>query len=66
MHAQKHTFTHIHTYTHTRIYIYIDEPDMQDTAGEAGTNSKRCTHMDPHTWPSKSRTTSTNIHSAAM
>ena len=27
---------------------------------------KRCTLMDPHTWPCKSRTTSTNIHSAAM
>ena len=27
---------------------------------------KRCTLMDPHTWPRKSRTTSTNIHSAAM
>ena len=26
----------------------------------------RCTLMDPHTWPCKSRTTSTNIHSAAM
>ena len=27
---------------------------------------KRCTSMDPHIWPGKSRTTSTNIHSAAM
>ena len=26
----------------------------------------RCTLMDPHTWPCKSRTTSTNIHSATM
>ena len=26
---------------------------------------KRCTLMDPHTWPCKTRTTSTNIHSAA-
>ena len=25
-----------------------------------------CTLMDPHTWPCKSRTTSTNIHSATM
>ena len=25
-----------------------------------------CALMDPHTWPCKSRTTSTNIHSAAM
>ena len=27
---------------------------------------KRCTLMDPHTWPCKSRTTNTNIHSAAV
>ena len=26
----------------------------------------RCTPMDPHIWPGKSRTTSSNIHSAAM
>ena len=31
-----------------------------------GRTHKRCTLMDPHTWPCKSRTTSTNIHSAAM
>ena len=31
-----------------------------------GRTHKWCTPMDPHTWPCKSRTTSTNIHSAAM
>ena len=35
--------THTHTHTHIYIYIYIytqlDEPDMQDTAGEAEMNS---------------------------
>ena len=31
-----------------------------------GRTHKRCTLMDPHTWPCKSRTTSMNIHSAAM
>ena len=31
-----------------------------------GRTHKRCTLMDPHTWPCKSRTTRTNIHSAAM
>ena len=31
-----------------------------------GRTHKWCTLMDPHTWPSKSRTTSTNIHPAAM
>ena len=29
-----------------------------------GRTHKWCTLMDPHTWPCKSRTTSTNIHSA--
>ena len=27
---------------------------------------KWCTPMDPHIWPSKSRTTSSNIHTVAM
>ena len=31
-----------------------------------GRAHKWCTLMDPHTWPCKSRTTSTNIHSATM
>ena len=31
-----------------------------------GRAHKRCTLMDPHTWPCKSRTTSTNKHSTAM
>ena len=31
-----------------------------------GRTHKRCTLMDPHTWPCKNRTTSTNIHSTAM
>ena len=31
-----------------------------------GRTHKRCTLMNPHTWPCKSRTTRTNIHSAAM
>ena len=30
-----------------------------------GRTHKRCTLVDPHTWPCKSRTTSTNIHSPA-
>ena len=44
----------------------LDEPDMQDTAGEAGTNSYEMYSYGPHTWPCKNRTTSTNIHSSAM
>ena len=31
-----------------------------------GWGHKRCTPIDPHIWLGKSRTTSTNIHSAAM
>ena len=31
-----------------------------------GRTHKWCTLMDPHIWPCKSRTTSTNIHSATM
>ena len=31
-----------------------------------GRAHKWCNPMDPHTWPSKSRTTSSNIHTAAM
>ena len=31
-----------------------------------GRTHKRCTLVDPHTWPCKNRTTSTNIHSATM
>ena len=31
-----------------------------------GRTHKRCTLMNPHTWPCKSKTTITNIHSAAM
>ena len=46
----------------SRKLFKLDEPDMQDTAGA----HKWCTLMDPHTWPCKSRTTSTNIHSATM
>ena len=48
----------------SRKLFKLDEPHMQDTAGEAGRTHKWCTLMDPHTWPCKSRTTSTNIHSA--
>ena len=32
----------------------------------AGRAHKWCTHMNPLTWPSKSRATSTNLHTAAQ
>ena len=59
------------------IYIYIHTNTLNPftRAGydsrsifkvEQGRTHKRCTLMDPHTRPCKSRTTSTNIHSAAM
>ena len=41
----------------------LDEPDTLEKQGRA---RKRCTPMDPHIWPSKSRTTSPNLHTAAM
>ena len=43
----------------------LDKPDMQDNAGEAEAY-KWCTPMDTHIWPDKSRSSSSNIHSAAM
>ena len=36
------------------------------TQEKQGRAHKWCTPMDPHIWPSKSRTTSWNIHTAAM
>ena len=44
----------------------LDEPDTQDTAGEARTNSSVMYSYGPRIWPSKSKTTSSNIHRAAM
>ena len=39
-------------------YSQLDEPDMQDTCWtKQRWTHKRCTLMDPHTWPRKSRTT---------
>ena len=43
----------------------LDEADTQDTAGEARTNSS-VIYYGPRIWPSKSRTTSSNIHTVAM
>ena len=44
----------------------LDEVDIQDTAGEAGTSSYVMYSNGPLIWLSKSRTTSSNIHTAAM
>ena len=46
----------------SRKLFKLDEPDMQTLLEKQGRTHKRCTLMDPHTWPCKSRTTSTNIH----
>ena len=54
------------TYLPSRKLSKLDEPDMQDTDGEAGTAHKWCTPMDPHICPSKSRTASSNILKAAL
>ena len=44
----------------------LDEPDMQDTAGEAGTSSWVMFSYGPLTWPCKSRATSLNLYTAAL
>ena len=44
----------------------LDEPDTQDTAGEARTNSLVVYFYGPPHMASKSRTISSNIHTAAM
>ena len=43
----------------------LDEPNMQDTAGEVGTSSGY-TPMDPFTWPCKSSATGSNLHTAVL
>ena len=42
----------------------LDEPDT--LLEKQGRTHQGCTPMDPRIWPSKSRTTSSNIHTAAM
>ena len=49
------------------IAIQANTPNRAETLlEEQGRTHKGCTLMDPHTWPCKSRTTSTNIHSSTM
>ena len=54
----------IHMYIHAQAdadpYIYIVRREKQGRA------HKRCTPVDPHIWMCKSRTTSTNLHTATM
>ena len=49
----------------TRHQLYGNLPPITKTIQVRRTH-KWCTLMDPHTWPCKIRTTSTNIHSATM
>ena len=51
---------------YTRKLFNLDEPHMQDTAGEAGTNSYLMYSYGPPHMAVQNRTTSTNIHSATM
>ena len=44
----------------------LDEPDRQDTAGEAGTNLLVMYSYGPPHMAEKSGTTSSNMHTAAM
>ena len=62
----------------TRYQLYGYQPPITKTTQvrrtrHAGTQLEKqggvrkwCTPMDPHIWPSKSRTTSSNVHTAAM
>ena len=57
----------------TRHQIYGHLPPIMKTIqtcrtllGKQGRAHKWCTPMDPHIWPGKIRTTSSNIHPAAM
>ena len=52
----------------TRPQLYGHLPPIMKTIQIRQTRRahKWCTPMDPHIWPSKSRTTSSNIHTAAM
>ena len=54
------------TFPPSRKLSKLDEPDMQDTAEEPWRAHKWCTPRDPHIWPGKSKTISSNIHTAAM
>ena len=50
-----------------RIFVfYVSNQTCRTLLEKQGRTHKWCTLMDPHTWPCKSRTTSTNIHSATM
>ena len=44
----------------------LDEPESRTLLEKQGRAHKWCTPMDPHIWLSKSRTTSSNLHTAAM
>ena len=46
--------------------FWLDEPDTPTLLEKQGRARKWCTPMDPHIWPSKSRMTSPNLHTAAM
>ena len=52
----------LHTHSHT---YKLGEPDTQDTAGEPRTNSSVMYSYGPPHMAKQSRTTSSNIHTAA-
>ena len=54
------------TYHPSRKLFKLDEPDMQDTAREAGTTSLVIYSYGPPPWSSKSRAISLNLHTAAL
>ena len=52
--------------SHHENYPSLTNQTCRTLLEKQGRAHKRCTPMDPHIWPGKSRTTSSNIHSAAM
>ena len=54
------------TFLPSRKLSKLDEPDTQDTAGEARTSSSVIYSYGPPHMPKQNRTTSSNIHTAAM
>ena len=54
------------TYHPSRKLSKLDEPDAQHTPGELGRARDWCTPADPFKWMSKGRTSSSNLHTAAL
>ena len=61
-------YIYIYIYIYIWIFLinYLTNQTCKSLLVKQGRAHKWCTPMGPHIWPSKSRTTSSNIHPAAM